>query len=62
MATDWTEERLDALARGMFPLVFGRPAPAPTPAMQPTHKTPDPLRCSASQGSFLYFVEDLGPW
>jgi hypothetical protein len=29
--SDWTDERLDRLARGMFPLVFGRPAPAPAP-------------------------------
>jgi hypothetical protein len=24
---DWTPERLDRLTRGMFPVVFGRPAP-----------------------------------
>ncbi len=24
---EWTEARLDRLARGMFPVVFGRPAP-----------------------------------
>jgi hypothetical protein len=25
----WPPERLDRLARGMFPVVFGRPAPTP---------------------------------
>jgi hypothetical protein len=25
--SDWTPQRLDRLARGMFPVVFGRPAP-----------------------------------
>jgi len=25
--SDWTPERLDRLARGMFTVVFGRPAP-----------------------------------
>jgi hypothetical protein len=28
-ADAWPPERLDRLTRGMFPLVFGRPAPAP---------------------------------
>jgi hypothetical protein len=27
--SEWSEARLDRLARAMFPLVFGRPAPAP---------------------------------
>jgi hypothetical protein len=27
--SDWTPERLDRLASDMFPIVFGRPAPAP---------------------------------
>ena len=31
-ASDWMPERLDRLSRGMFPIVFGRPAPAPAPA------------------------------
>jgi hypothetical protein len=31
-SSDWTDERLDRLARGMFPIVFGRPAPAPAGA------------------------------
>jgi hypothetical protein len=26
---EWSEARLDRLARAMFPIVFGRPAPAP---------------------------------
>jgi hypothetical protein len=28
----WPPERLDRLTRGMFEVVFGRPAPAPAPA------------------------------
>jgi hypothetical protein len=42
---DWPPERLDRLARGMFAVLYGRPAPAPA-AMQDTHKSPDPLRRS----------------
>jgi hypothetical protein len=29
---DWPPERLDRLARGMFAVLYGRPAPAPAPA------------------------------
>jgi hypothetical protein len=28
----WPPERLDRLARAMYPVIFGRPAPAPAPA------------------------------
>jgi len=28
-ADAWPEERLDRLARGMFAVLYGRPAPAP---------------------------------
>jgi hypothetical protein len=28
----WPPERLDRLARGLYPLIFGRPAPAAAPA------------------------------
>ena len=28
----WPPERLDRLARAMYPLIIGRPAPAPAPA------------------------------
>jgi hypothetical protein len=31
-ADAWPPERLDALARGLMPLVFGRPAPTPGPS------------------------------
>jgi hypothetical protein len=30
-ADAWPPERLDRLARGMFPIVFGRAAPDPAP-------------------------------
>jgi hypothetical protein len=29
--SEWSDERLDALARAMYPAIFGHPAPAPTP-------------------------------
>ena len=31
-ADAWSPERIDRLARAMYPLIFGRPAPAPAPA------------------------------
>lgn len=31
-ASDWTPERIDRLARAMYPLIFGCTAPAPAPA------------------------------
>jgi hypothetical protein len=31
-AVAWPPERIDRLARAMYPLIFGRAAPAPAPA------------------------------
>jgi hypothetical protein len=43
--SDWPPERLDRLARAMYPLIFGHPAPAPAADNVITLATRRPAPC-----------------